>query len=325
MLTQLWIDTDVGVDDAQGIMLAATHPAVRIVGISTVHGNTTLDNVDANVRRVLAACGCTSVLLARGAAEPLLCDRTWVVGTAYHGSDGMGDAADTAPTRADVESMGDWVHHPAGVAAAAIVDAARECGGRLTLLALGPLTNVALAVKLCPELPSMVERLIVMGGAHGPGNVSPHAEFNFHCDPEAAKIVLQKFPSTLLVPRDVGMAFPLPWAAFEDVQKGDNMRARFFASISRSVIESAKAQLGGMYHERGFTTHDPQAVGIAIAPHLMTASRHVYCDIEVQGSHLTRGMSVFDDESHLGRASNVQLVTGIDVDGLMAEFRRALS
>jgi inosine-uridine nucleoside N-ribohydrolase len=183
---KLWIDTDAGVDDATAILLCLDAEGVDVVGISCVGGNTSLQNVIRNVNRTLKIyrredipiyAGCTRALIQPPMEIPEI-----------HGKDGLGDIDDKAfgidtPHRLEKEH-----------AVEAIIKAADEIED-LCLLCLGPLTNIACAIRMSPEKMLKIKHMFIMGGAEdGNGNTSPYAEFNWRCDPEAAEIVLTTYP-----------------------------------------------------------------------------------------------------------------------------------
>ncbi|MBI4593173.1 MAG: nucleoside hydrolase, partial [Candidatus Rokubacteria bacterium] len=185
------IDTDPGVDDALALLLAWGSPEIRVEAITTVAGNVPLPVATMNVFRLLALRRPTPPpVVAAGAARPLA--RALQTAVRYHGADGLGD-------------LGDWPPVTALPAArsgpAVIVEAAHGAGGRLTLVALGPLTNLALALEADRVAVARVGRVIVMGGAVDvPGNVTPSVEFNAHVDPEALAAVVAAGLSFVLVP-----------------------------------------------------------------------------------------------------------------------------
>ncbi|MBI4246236.1 MAG: nucleoside hydrolase [Candidatus Rokubacteria bacterium] len=241
------IDTDPGVDDALALLLAWGSPEIRVEAITTVAGNVPLPVATMNVFRLLALRRPTPPpVVAAGAARPLA--RALQTAVRYHGADGLGD-------------LGDWPPVTALPAArsgpAVIVEAAHGAGGRLTLVALGPLTNLALALEADRVAVARVGRVIVMGGAVDvPGNVTPSVEFNAHVDPEALAAVVAAGLSFDLVPLDATRQARLERDVLEAA-----LAAQPGEIASRILAFSARAFRldGGAMH-----LHDPLAVGVAI-------------------------------------------------------------
>ncbi|KAL0028299.1 hypothetical protein WJX79_008293 [Trebouxia sp. C0005] len=243
---KLWVDCDAGVDDAQALLLALTAPNVELVGISAVHGNVGMSQVLRNVARVLTLCSRPDIPFYAGADEPLLAysmDDAHQSQSVFHGNDGLGDAPNAVPTAASVTFSAS-----PGYAYTKMIEAAKAQRGELILVVLGPLTNVALACKLDPQLPSRVKALYVMGGSAHKGNITPTAEFNFHCDPEAAFLVLKKFPQTTLITWDCCMRHATPWIVVDNWFNKDTPRAKFLAATmanSSAYMKRERPQLGG--------------------------------------------------------------------------------
>ncbi len=199
-MIRLVIDTDPGVDDAHAIMLAAAHPDVRIEAVTTIVGNSSLERTTDNACKILDLLG-QEAPVYRGSPHPLVFPPSFA--SYFHGEDGLGDSG-YPPSSRPVET-----EH----AALALIRLADKAPGELTLVAIGPLTNVALALRLDPGLPGRYKSLMVMGGAvRAMGNTQNHsAEFNFWTDPEAAQIVLQgKERLTAEAPRRT-IITPLGW------------------------------------------------------------------------------------------------------------------
>ncbi|EIE25160.1 nucleoside hydrolase [Coccomyxa subellipsoidea C-169] len=219
----------------------------------------------------------------------------------------MGDVPETHPALASIS------HEPLqGIAALKLIEAAREHSGELVIAAIGPLTNLALACKLDLSFPERIKALYVMGGAERAGNVTPASEFNFHCDPEAAHLVLKKFPRTVLISWEGTIAHAIPWETFNPWIQKNTARSRFIAAISAASI--------AYEHKRGLTgwiACDPLAVAVAIRPELIEEAEELYCAVELHGT-LTRGMSTFDWNKTLGREPNVSLVKKVNLDGFNA-------
>ncbi len=187
MTRPVLIDADPGCDDALAILLALEHPDLEVVGISTVHGNAPVDETTENARAILELLERTDVPVARGADRPLLVDLE--TAEHIHGESGIeGDLPTPGPETRPVDAH----------AAQFIVEQAREHAGDLVLAGIGPLTNVALAHALEPDLPALLADVVVMGGAgFGQGNVTPLAEANVHSDPHAAARVVDACEPTI--------------------------------------------------------------------------------------------------------------------------------
>ena len=282
------IDTDPGIDDALAIVLALRSPELRVELMTTVAGNTGLRSATDNARRLLALLGPDEPpRLVRGAAKPI----RGRLSTApeVHGDDGLAGLSRVCDRRG--RPLFPASRGPVPVRAGApdaIVAKAREHGAALTIVALGPLTNIARALEADPRAMRGVGRLIVMGGAvEAPGNVTAAAEFNFHVDPVAADRVLASGMRITLVGLDVTRRVRLRWPMVRDALRGDRSAlARALRHFTRAWSSSAE----------GKPLHDPLAVALAIDPDLVR-TRPLVVRVETRGVH-TRGMSVADRRSH---------------------------
>jgi inosine-uridine nucleoside N-ribohydrolase len=250
------IDTDPGIDDALALLLAWGSPELRVTGVTTVAGNVPLETATANVFRLIdLRRPVPAPAVARGAAAPL--SRPLRTAIRYHGQDGLGEVAGwpAAPGRlADVDATD------------LIVRAAREARGTLVLVALGPLTNLALALARDPGALRRLARVVVMGGAVDvPGNVTPTAEFNIHVDPEAAAQVLGGGLTLDLVPLDATRQAVLTREALQTAlaRRPGALAERIAAFTERGFRVDAAGGAPGM------VLHDPLAVGVAIEPSLV--------------------------------------------------------
>mmetsp|Transcript_29005 Transcript_29005/g.78106 ORF Transcript_29005/g.78106 Transcript_29005/m.78106 type:complete len:253 (+) Transcript_29005:349-1107(+) len=233
--------------------------------------------------------------------------------------DGLGDAPQARPRPSDAR-----LPLP-GAAASKLVECAAEHDGLLTVVALGPLTNIALALKLDPLLPSRLKRLVIMGSGGENGGV----EFNFGCDPDAAKVVFDKFsaasatgqPSSLmLVGLDVSDRSPLPWHIWDSVMQRDTPKARFLQAITEQCVPDTKS-----YSPQGWPLADPLAVAVALQPGIISSSKQVHVDVEVQGSDHVAGMAILDGKGGKGgKTKSVQLITGVDTSAFYTMFMRGL-
>lgn len=272
----LLIDTDPGVDDALALLMAFNDRHHEIVGLTIAAGNVGLVHTVANALKICDVVGAQTPVYA-GCAAPLLhpaIDASYV-----HGQDGLGDVGHAASSR-QVE-----VEH----AALAILRLSHVHAGNLLLVALGPLTNLAVALKLDPTLPSRIARLVVMGGAvTGHGNITPAAEFNIGFDPEAAHIVLSAFPHFELVDWEATMAHGLPHAEVVRWLAADSPRARFFDAISRNTREWSVDRRGDDWFAA-----DALAMAHALEPQAALEVVRRALVVETDGRH-TRGSTVVD-------------------------------
>ena len=278
------IDTDTGVDDALAIVLALRSPELRVELMTTVAGNAGLRAVTDNARRMLALLDPEEPpRLVRGAARPL----RGRLNTApdIHGDDGLAGLSRLQDRDGRLLFPASAGPVPGGEGAAqAIVAKAREHGETLTIVALGPLTNLARALDADAGAMRRVGRLIVMGGAiEAPGNVTAAAEFNFHVDPVAADRVLASGMRITLVALDVTRRVRLPWTLVRDSLRGDRSPlARALRHFTRRLAS----------RDLGMPLHDPLATAVVIDPGLVR-TRPQPVRVETTGTH-TRGMSVAD-------------------------------
>lgn len=251
MAIPVLIDTDPGIDDALALLLAWNSPEIRVDAITTVAGNVSVEKATTNVYRLLdLRKPAQPPTVAVGAAGPLA--RVLQTATRYHGEDGLGDLADwpateQAPASADAASV--------------IIQHAKVSQRLLTLVALGPLTNLALALKADATAMGFVGRIVAMGGAVDvPGNITPAAEFNMYVDPEAAHRVLAAKLPLDLVPLDATRQAVLPRAGLKKALSRSTgpIASRITAFSERGFrIDHA----GGA---QGMVLHDPLALALAI-------------------------------------------------------------
>jgi len=191
-------DMDPGIDDALALILALKSPEVRVAGITTVAGNAPVETASTNARRVLEYLGAANIPVALGAESPL--NRPLEDALSYHGSDGLGNCS-LPPPKLPLQPLEAWDF---------LVQSVLDAPDEVTLVATGPLTNVAYAFELQPKLPELLNRLVLMGGAYGltpygKGNCTPFAEFNIWQDPEAAHLVFNSGAEIFAVGLDITM------------------------------------------------------------------------------------------------------------------------
>jgi len=289
----LLIDTDPGVDDALAILMAHAH--ANVLGLSIAAGNVGLAHTVRNALKLVETIGADTPVFA-GCATPLVLpaeDAAFV-----HGADGFGDSG-YAPSSRRAESE---------AAALAILRLSRAQAGKLVLVAIAPLTNLALALKLDPTLPQRVAKLVIMGGAvTGRGNTQrAPTEFNIGFDPEAAHVVFSSFPQFTLVDWEATLRHGIAFERMQAWLDADNARARFYKSISRKTHAWSR--------ERGrpnLLVADALAMAVALQADIVTRTEERHVAIELNGTH-TRGATVVDWESRLGLAANARIVLDVD-------------
>jgi len=271
--------------------MALKDPEIRIEAITVVAGNVPLDQGVQNALYTVERCG-KQVPVYEGQAKPLL--RPLETAQFVHGQDGMGEIGLPLTGRTPAE----------GHAVDVIIDTIRCFAGEITLVTLGPLTNVAVALTRDPSLASMVNECVVMGGIGlGHGNVVPAAEYNIWVDPDAAKIVFESgLPITM-----VGWDISQRYAAFDETQaeelKSLSPLGEFCVDIQEGLRRFGieKLDLGG------FDLPDPIAMAVAIDPTVATVTKHLYVAIETK-SELTRGATVVDHLGITGQEPNARVV-----------------
>jgi purine nucleosidase len=246
--SSILLDVDTGVDDALALGLAAFWPDVELVSVSTLTGNAHVTMTTANTLTVLDFVGASQVPVCRGASRPLV--KTPVTSAHVHGDTGLGSAELPKSTRQEMKEKGP----------ASIVRLARERQGELTLVCVGPLTNLAIALNVEPDLAQWLRKVVIMGGAYEiPGNITPHAEFNIYADPDAAQQVLSAgITDVTLVGLDVSHQTALPRQAWEAAQRLTSPSAVLVAEVCKDTFERRGLD--------GFYLHDPLALGVALDP-----------------------------------------------------------
>lgn len=306
MTRHLLIDTDPGVDDALAILIAHAHPDTRIAALTVTAGNVGLDHTLRNALKLCEVAGIDAPVFP-GAALPLVAtpeDAAFV-----HGKDGFGDTGYTPATgNAETEH-----------AALAMLRLSHQHPGELTFVMLGPLTNLALALSLDPTLPQRVPRLVIMGGAvTGRGNTHIPVEFNTGFDPEAARIVFERWPQFELVDWEATMRHGLPHAKCNQWLATDHPIARFYDAISCNTRNWSIDRRGDEWHSA-----DALAMAYVVAPEaaLETAERHVNVEL---GGQYTRGMTVVDWDQRTGAKANARILLRYDRSHFESLVRRAV-
>jgi len=295
-MRRFWIDTDTASDDAVAILMALRWPDIRVDGISVVAGNVPVEMGLKNARYTVELCDAQAPVFA-GAAAPLIREPYWAY--FFHGPDGMGGMNYPEAARPAEETH----------AVQALIQAVRAAPGEITLVTLGPLTNIALALRIAPDLAEKIPMCYVMGGAAATlGNITPAAEYNIWFDPEAARAVFQSGLPVLMVGWELCRGDAnLNQADQKFVRSIGTKFADFTLDCNRQAIETNQAWLG----DPGLALPDPVTMAIALDPTICTKRERHFVDIETQGE-LTRGMTVVDQAGVLNKEANIEVCWAID-------------
>ena len=306
MPTPVIIDCDPGHDDAIALLLALASPELELLGVTTVSGNQTLEKTTANAIRVLDLVGRADVEVAAGADRPLLRDR--YVAAYVHGETGLDGPSLPPPSRP-----------PHGLHAVDfIAERARQADGPVTLIPIGPLTNVALFLARYPDEAHRIGRIVLMGGAIAEGNVTPAAEFNVWADPEAAERVFRSGIDLTMIGLDVTHEALMTRAMAEHLRERGRV-GRFVAELY---------DFFSIYHRETYGSedspiHDAVAVAHVLRDDLVeTAHRHVAVDTQ---SELCRGRTVVDLWRRTGHEPNAHVGVAIDRDAFFALLLKRLA
>jgi len=328
----VFADVDTGVDDALALVYLLASADAELVGLASTGGNVAVQQVCDNNLRLLALCRSSDVPVAKGADQPLRGPTGFARNV--HGVNGLGYAElpRTEQRLADYDAAAAWVR------------AAHAYPGELVGLATGPLTNLALALRAEPTLPTLLRRLVVMGGVYDyRGNTSPVAEWNIKVDPEAAAEVFTGWhasnnPAPVELPilcgldltRHVAMTPEIMLRMAKEAEsttkvlsEDDEPGTRSVASNSLiRMIEDAMRFYFESYRSVGHgyqaSLHDPLAAAVALDPELVT-TRTATVDVELVGT-LTRGMTVTDWSGRWGRKPNARIGVGVDPAAFFDRF-----
>ncbi len=299
------IDTDTASDDAVALVMALQHPDIDVRAITVVAGNVPLDQAVQNALYTVELCGKDTPVYA-GCSKPML--RDLETGQDVHGQDGMGDIGLALSGRLPADG------HSADILRQVINDSA----GDITLVTLGPLTNIALALLREPEVATLIEHCYIMGGVgSGHGNVTPVSEFNIWVDPEAARIVFESgMPITM-----VGWDISWKYATFDNEQAGDirsvgTVLADFVVDIQATLTEYAILESG----LSGFDLPDPITMAVAIDPAIANYQKF-RVDVTT-GDGLERGITVVDVLGATGRSPQINVTTLADRDAFVAMLKQ---
>ncbi len=289
------LDCDTGVDDAIAILFAKHLDTLELVAVTTVAGNVEVEHTTRNTLQVLELAGMTEIPVYMGAAKPLLCEP--VTAHHVHGQNGLNDMVLPLPKR-QAEEMPAWD---------AIYKLAKQYAGELTVVAVGPLTNLALAIAKYKELPKLLKRIVIMGGAAVGGNVTPSAEFNVYADPEAADMVFTCGAPVYMCGLDVTMRAYFTADELDEIAALGNKQAVFARDVMQGILQFYRA-----YNLGGVAFHDPVTLLYADNDSYFQTD-HCGVRVETKG-RLTRGKTVCDLYSDKQMEHNAYAVTNMDRD-----------
>ncbi|MBX2823071.1 MAG: nucleoside hydrolase [Rhodothermaceae bacterium] len=272
MAKKVILDTDPGVDDAMAIFLAVVSPEIELLGLTTIFGNADVDVTTQNALLLLELAGRQDIPVIKGAASPLVRPYAGPV-PHVHGDNGLGNAVLPAiEGSAKSIEVADWVYQQAS-----------EAPGEITMLTVGPVTNLAIAFKKYPDLVDLLREVVVMGGnADIPGNITPAAEANIYNDPEAADLVLGTSCPTTMVGLDVTHQVNMTGEEIRMISGGGKRLNQFLGEIIplyQAFFEATNG-IDGIY------LHDPTAVMYLIAPELF---KTIDCPMRVETESFSRG------------------------------------
>lgn len=296
------IDTDPGIDDAVALAIALYSDQLDVRLITTIAGNVGLDKVTLNALKLLKFFK-KDIPVAMGADRPLMKDP--IDASNVHGSTGM-DGYDFEEPSKELLLKENAVN--------AMYRVIMESEQPVTLVPIGPLTNIALLLKVYPEVKEKIAEVVLMGGSTARGNAGVMAEFNIYADPEAAKIVFQSHLPVVMVGLDVGLkalVYPEDSAQLKEMNETGNMIYQLFQKYRGGSMKT------------GLKMYDSCAIAYLLQPEMFTVAE-TFIDVETHGS-LTSGCTVVDLKGYLGQANNAKVCLDIDPQMFKTWFMESLS
>jgi purine nucleosidase len=307
------LDTDPGIDDAIALFLALRSPEIEVIGLTTVFGNSTVAATTRNALNLLHLAGRLDIPVAQGAAQPLVLplDKT---AEFVHGQDAMGDIGWTDVLDPSLKP----IDKPA---AQFIVEQVMARPGQITLVAIGPLTNLALALQLEPRIARATRSVVIMGGSVvAPGNASPTAEANIYHDPHAAELVFGAEWALTMVGLDVTTAVQMDELFFAALRDAGTPISRFIGQIAPCYQRFHQERYG--YTNGAVDVHDPSAIAYLIDPSLFVG-HHWSMVVPVDGP--ARGTTIADRRGHFLTTPKVNCLMSVDGSRLLNMLRSRLA
>lgn len=296
------IDTDPGVDDALAFLLALASPEIQLEALTTTQGNVTLDKATRNALSVLELCRANHIPVASGSVVPLV--EPLRASAFVHGESGIGNSQLPAPQTQPVSKH----------AVDYLIERVLAESGEISIFPIGPLTNIAMAIRKEPRFASAVKELVIMGGAileHG--NITPQAEFNIYVDPHAAHIVFHSGIPITLIPLDVTHKCLLKQEHVDRLMKMDSPISRFIRDAMKVYLEASFA-LGF----EGSSLHDPLTLATIISPDLLTLKEY-YVDVDISGG-VSMGKTFADILHVTKKPANMKVAMNVRGDEFIELF-----
>jgi len=297
MTKRIIIDTDPGVDDALTFLLALASPEIKLEALTTVQGNVTIEKATRNALSVLELAKASHIPVVQGCSHPLI-KTPHNSGEAVHGESGIGKSILPEPTSKPMD----------GHAVDYLIERVLAEPGELSIFPIGPLTNIALAIRKEPRFAKAVKELVIMGGAiRSGGNITPLAEFNIHEDPHAAHVVFGSGIPITLIPLDATYKCLLTADDVERLNKIDSPIARFVRDATATYMDFYLKYEGF----KGCALHDPLTLATVFAPEIFTFEDH-YVDVDISGG-ISTGKTFADFMKVARQPANIKVA--LDVRG----------
>ncbi len=296
----IWLDCDPGNDDTFAIILAANHPSINLLGISTAAGNASAEHTSKNACKILHAAGIDGVDVVKGSDEPLCGIAIYKKNATteeVHGSTGLGTNEFPDPPLKPIKKNA--ILH--------MYESIMKSPTKVKLVGTGALTNYALLLKVFPDVKENIDEIVFMGGAADFGNITPCAEFNIFCDPEAADIVCNSGLKIVMVPLEVTHTNMVT----EEVKKRILSMNTKFAKVCVELLDYYADAYRKIYKFESCPLHDPCAVAYCITPEIF---KTIHCHVEIEkASELARGRTICDIYLLSEEKKNVHVSVKMDV------------
>jgi len=291
------IDTDPGTDDAMAIILALNSPEFKVEALTVVPGNVVAKQGLENALKIVSLAGRCDVAVAAGAQHPL--NQKLITAEFWHGKNGLANI-ELPPSKCKADQR---------FGPDLMIEMVHKYPHEMTLIPIGPLTNIAIAVSKDPSIAQLVKEVVIMGGSVSGGNVNAAAEANIYNDPEAASIVFKAgWPSLTMVGSDIGERTLFTRKYLEQLESAHGPQSDFIAGIAKFLIA-----LSEKYGDIGTAMYDPLAVGVAVDPSVVT-TKSLHVDVETRGE-FTRGETVANRRGSIERnvlSGDRYVIEGLD-------------